>query len=155
MKIRSHLLYCRQCAQELEDLKAVDSLLDVLEPDQAPPGLFDSIMEAVENTAAGRSGRSNGHAAHRLPGPQPGKSAVAGLLRDLAAAAAVALTAFWLGTGWLAPLGPATETMVSKAVFNYVRYTGAAVSRAQNSMEFINNLDRISLKNFKDREVIE
>lgn len=155
-RINSHLVNCPQCARELKDLRAVDNLLDLLEPEQAPAGLFESIMESVKTAPPDR------YVAYReRDGNGPGESGrrkapLPGLIKDLTAAAAVALTVFWIGTGWLTPLAPVAQEKISNAVLGYVRYTGAAVNRAQDSIALINYMDRFSLPaNFNDREVIK
>lgn len=154
MKIRSHLLDCGRCARELEEFQALDGLLDILESDQAPPGLRNSIMEAVAKESEG----AGDQAADPQPGGRPEllrRPRAPGMLRDMAAAAAAVLAFLWLGAGWLGPLAATTESRVSGAVVSYVRFTGATVERAQVSMSLLNSdllstADRLSLpKNYR------
>ena len=55
-KITNHLRECDRCSQELEELKAVDRLLNDFGSVQAPPGLLGDIMGAIENTASNSGG---------------------------------------------------------------------------------------------------
>lgn len=149
LKIRSHLDHCPRCSREMEDLQEVDSFLDLLKPEEAPAGLVNSIMEAVEKNAAQNYPRG------LTLEEAPAKYSVPGILRDVATAAAVALTVFWLGAGWFGNLASSAENGISEAVKHYVNYTGMAVNRAQSSMasinnDFVNSVDEFSVfKNLK------
>lgn len=135
IKIKRHLDACPRCRRELEELKAVDGLLDWLTPDKAPPGLLDSIMEAVESTAA------------EQPGAAPAKPALRVLLKDVSVAAAAAMAAFWIGTGFFGPASSSAEQKISGAVSSYVQYTGTAVNRAHSSISDIKEWGHTSLRN--------
>lgn len=136
MKLRTHLAGCSGCSIVLEELKAVDSLLDLLEDEKAPGDLWGSIMYEVEKTAENRKSLRAGY--QKSSYSQHGSS-FTGLLRDIVTATAVALTAFWLGTGWLEPVTSTTEGKVSGAVTSYIRYTGAAVNMTQETITEINS----------------
>ncbi|MHB8918964.1 MAG: anti-sigma factor [Desulfocucumaceae bacterium] len=136
IKIRTHLAGCSRCCRELEELQAVDSLLDSLPDEQEPPGLFGEIMSSFENLAVS-------------PGSQL-KIPAAGFFRDVAAAAAVALIAAWLGSGWFGGMASTADNRITGAVFSYLHLTGVAVSQAHSSASAINSglfstVDRISL----------
>lgn len=138
VKIRTHLAGCPGCTRQLEDLEAVGSLLDTLEPGEAPPELKDAIMGAVEEIAGTLTvGAGAGKGGGRGPaGPE--RRPTAALLRDLTAAAAVALVAVWLGSGWLGSLFSTAGDRFSGAVLSYVHFTGQAMNRAQVSVSSIN-----------------
>jgi len=57
----------------------------------------------------------------------------------MTAAAAVAITVFWLGAGWFGNLASSAEYGISGAVKQYVSYVGMAINHTQSSMASINN----------------
>lgn len=147
IKIRSHLAGCSRCCRELEELQAVDSLLDSLPDEQEPPGLFGKIMSSVENLAVSPGSPLKIPAAGREPRQK--RTTAPGLLRDVAAAAAVALIAAWLGSGWFGGVASTADNRITGAVFSYLHLTGVAVSQAHSSASAINSglfstVDRIS-----------
>lgn len=147
-KITRHLKDCPLCFREMEDLQQVNCLLNELKPVQAPTGLLEGIMASVENIAS-KPSEYTAFQSYACDRPPAGKRSVSpGFLRDLVAAAAVALATVWFASGWLAPLTNATEGKVSSAVVNYVHYTGVAMNRAQNSMTVINSSLSYTLDEF-------
>ncbi len=140
IKIERHLSYCPRCAQELKNLKEVDSLLDSLAFEMAPPDLFNSIMENVEKAAAGRNRQPERTLPDSASIHAPAKrSLYPGVLRDLVSAAAAVIVIFWLGAGWFGSLTGAAEKNISRVVLSYVHFTGTALNQTQNSIYTLNN----------------
>jgi len=131
LAIRRHLGNCPGCAAELEDLESVGLLLDLLEPEPPPADLLGSIMAGIENTSEDKNKLP---ALRRRPPYRP-----AGLFRDLAVAAAAALTVFWLGGSLLSPITSSADGKLSGAVNGYIRYTGVAVSRTNEAVSELNS----------------
>jgi len=149
IRIRSHLAVCPGCARELEELKALDGLLDTLKPAQEPPDLLRQIMAGVEK-AAGEAPALG----EVIPGPgrpRPGsvRSTFPRTFRDLAAAVAVSLAISWLGGGWLGNLASYAGSGLTGAVTDYMRYTGLAMNRAQSSISAMNGEWQFKADRFK------
>lgn len=137
-KIRSHLAVCPQCTKELTELMYINSLLDDLSSQKAPPDLYISIMGTVEEMAENSGNQFQGNSTCIRSRPAKG-TAIPGMLRDLISAAAVALTLFWLGTGWISPLTATTENKISGAVLTYMYYTEVTLDRTKSSISVFNH----------------
>jgi anti-sigma factor RsiW len=132
--LRRHLGDCPGCAAELESLRSVDLLLDLLEPEEPPADLAESIMESVTGDTATK-GLPPCRAGHGRPA-----GFTAGLIRDITVAAAAALAVFWIGGSLLGPVASSAEGRVSGAVTSYVHFTGVAVSRTGQAVEDLNSM---------------
>lgn len=131
LALQRHLEDCPGCAGDLEDLKSVGLLLDLLEPEPPPADLLGSIMAGINNASENKN---------KLPAiGRKTPYRPAGLFRDLAVAAAAALTVFWLGGSILSPITSSADGKLSGAVTGYIHYTGVAVSRTNQAVSELNS----------------
>ncbi|MEW6183712.1 MAG: zf-HC2 domain-containing protein [Bacillota bacterium] len=130
-EISEHLAGCGECSKELEDLRQIDYLLDLWQPDPAPRDLLNAVMENVA-----LSSRRAGHTLPTMPEPQKAGFPVTmrkpyTVFFDVVTAAAVCLALAW-GLGPRLDGVEMTDTGkgVNAVVSSYVRTTDNVVTRA-------------------------
>lgn len=131
--IEKHIALCASCAAELEEMKSLHNLLNKWQAGPAPGGLWADVMAGVAEIS---------QAASRPPANS--RRYFGHVLRDLVAAAAVALVLVWntvplLGEGQVAAAGK-TISSISAA---YIQAADKAMERAagtagQYSYKFFN-----------------
>lgn len=125
--IAAHLGGCPGCAARLAELRELDALLDLWQPEPAPEDLLESVMQAV-----GRPSSEGGDRHCRQAAPvMPGRTAQ--LLCNLGVAAALALAIVW-GTGpWLSGSRAMAGESADSLVNSYARASDAILQQAVNT----------------------
>ncbi|MTI81907.1 MAG: hypothetical protein FH758_13735 [Firmicutes bacterium] len=130
-KLEKHLDNCPQCQGELEQLQALNNMLNSLPNQGAPASLKTDILATLSKPNSKSSPINKGK-----------------LVRDLLAAAAVSLAIFWSGL----PLFNGTDVdkvnqSFNKLAANYTQATGSIVNKTVNWVDKTNN--KIHIKEWK------
>lgn len=138
-----HLGGCPGCAARLAELRELDALLDLWQPEPAPGDLLESVMQAVGRPSLEDGDRHCRQAVPALPGR------TAQLLCNLGVAAALALAIVW-GAG---PLLSDSRAMAGESADDLVNsYARASDTILQQAVDTTWKLyDRIKFEEWVKR----
>lgn len=141
--VAGHLAGCPDCTARLAELRGLNELLDIWQPEPTPEDLLASVLQEVGKLSMEGGNR---HCRQVVPAI-PGRTAE--LLRNLAVAAALALVIVW-GTGpWLSGSQAMAGESTGSLVNSYTRASDTVLQQAVSMTEKL--CDRLNFEEWMKR----